>query len=79
MDPSIPCTAFLSTPGDALAESFLSLDAKLLRDTDHRAGSTAVVALVTAGHVIVGNCGDSRAYLCRDDRRVGVQLSTARG
>lgn len=28
-------------------------------------GSTAVVALVCASHIIVANCGDSRAVLCR--------------
>ncbi|KAH9613978.1 hypothetical protein KSS87_022023 [Heliosperma pusillum] len=28
-------------------------------------GSTAVVAIVCSTHIIVGNCGDSRAVLCR--------------
>lgn len=28
-------------------------------------GSTAVVALVCSSHIIVANCGDSRAVLCR--------------
>ncbi|XAR66182.1 Phosphoprotein phosphatase [Bertholletia excelsa] len=31
-------------------------------------GSTAVVAVVTATHIIVANCGDSRAVLCRAGR-----------
>lgn len=30
------------------------------------AGSTAVVAVLTADHIVVANCGDSRAVLCRD-------------
>lgn len=33
-------------------------------------GSTAVVALVTANHIVVANCGDSRAVLCRGGRAV---------
>ncbi|KAG5558463.1 hypothetical protein RHGRI_008409 [Rhododendron griersonianum] len=33
-------------------------------------GSTAVVALVTANHLVVANCGDSRAVLCRGGRAV---------
>ncbi|KAI8564684.1 hypothetical protein RHMOL_Rhmol03G0200600 [Rhododendron molle] len=33
-------------------------------------GSTAVVALVTANHIVVANCGDSRAVLRRGGRAV---------
>ncbi|GAV84933.1 PP2C domain-containing protein [Cephalotus follicularis] len=36
-------------------------------------GSTAVVALVSSSHIIVANCGDSRAVLCRG--RESVPLS----
>ena len=43
-------------------------------------GSTAVVALICSSHIIVANCGDSRAVLCRgkesialsDDHKVGL-------
>lgn len=37
------------------------------------AGSTAVVAVITPQHIVVANCGDSRAVLCRD--RTTVPLS----
>ncbi|XP_062015193.1 probable protein phosphatase 2C 24 [Rosa rugosa] len=33
-------------------------------------GSTAVVAIVTPDKIIVANCGDSRAVLCRDGKAV---------
>lgn len=36
-------------------------------------GSTAVVAIVAPTHIIVGNCGDSRAVLCRG--KVAMPLS----
>ncbi|XP_041991928.1 protein phosphatase 2C 50-like [Salvia splendens] len=36
-------------------------------------GSTAIVAIVCTSHIIVANCGDSRAVLCR--RREAVALS----
>lgn len=33
-------------------------------------GSTAVVALLSPDHIVLGNCGDSRAVLCRDGRAI---------
>ena len=33
-------------------------------------GSTAVVAVVTANYIVVANCGDSRAVLCRAGKAV---------
>jgi protein phosphatase 2C len=37
-------------------------------------GSTAVVALVCSSHVIVANCGDSRAVLCRGKEPLPLSL-----
>ncbi|XP_047094540.1 protein phosphatase 2C 53-like [Lolium rigidum] len=37
-------------------------------------GSTAVVALVCSSHVVVANCGDSRAVLCRGKEPLPLSL-----
>ena len=37
-------------------------------------GSTAVVAVVCSSHVIVANCGDSRAVLCRGKQPLPLSL-----
>lgn len=37
-------------------------------------GSTAVVAIVTPDKVIVANCGDSRAVLCRNGKAVPLSV-----
>lgn len=66
---------------DAMERSFSRMDSEVLNCTggpqnascrcelqtpkcDH-VGSTAVVAVVSADKIVVGNCGDSRAVLCR--------------
>ncbi|XP_021903051.1 protein phosphatase 2C 16, partial [Carica papaya] len=37
-------------------------------------GSTAVVALVCSSHIIVANCGDSRAVLCRGKEAMALSV-----
>jgi protein phosphatase 2C len=37
-------------------------------------GSTAVVALVCSSHIIVANCGDSRAVLCRGKEPIALSV-----
>ncbi|XP_008808224.2 probable protein phosphatase 2C 6 [Phoenix dactylifera] len=38
------------------------------------AGSTAVVAVIYSSHIIVANCGDSRAVLCRGKRPLPLSV-----
>ena len=56
----------------ALARSFMRTDelgaSGVPRGTI--GGSTAVVALLVLGRIIVANCGDSRAVLCRAGRAI---------
>ena len=37
-------------------------------------GSTAVVAIVCASHIIIANCGDSRAVLCRGKEAIALSV-----
>ncbi|KAG8069083.1 hypothetical protein GUJ93_ZPchr0005g15028 [Zizania palustris] len=49
----------------AFVESFSRVDVEVGGNAPDTVGSTAVVAIVCSSHVIVANCGDSRAVLCR--------------
>lgn len=37
-------------------------------------GSTAVVAVICSSHIIVSNCGDSRAVLCRGKEAMALSV-----
>jgi protein phosphatase 2C len=72
----------------AMGKSFLKMDAEVsdgeikpvspdcpckvrAQKSDH-VGSTAVVSVVGPNHIVVANCGDSRAVLCRDGTAVAL-------
>lgn len=54
----------LNELADGLRKSFLVADSKL-GDEAKTAGSTGVVSMISQSHVVIANCGDSRAVLCR--------------
>ena len=61
-----------------IRDGFLQLDDKLKLDPtwangEDRSGTTAIVVMITPEKVFFGNCGDSRALLCRNET---VFLST---
>ncbi|GFY95543.1 similar to HYPERSENSITIVE TO ABA1 [Actinidia rufa] len=64
----------------ALTNCFLKVDAEvggigsLEPVAPETVGSTAVVAIVCSSHIIVANCGDSRAVLCRGKEPVGLSV-----
>ncbi|KAE8714038.1 Protein phosphatase 2C 56 [Hibiscus syriacus] len=55
----------------AFTNCFVKVDAEIGGQADQESvapetvGSTAVVTLICSSHIIVANCGDSRAVLCR--------------
>lgn len=52
-----------------MKKSFCMMDDQL-GDEAKTAGSTGVVSLISRNHIVVGNCGDSRAVLCRQQQAV---------
>lgn len=64
----------------AFINSFIKVDAELegkpgvVPVAPENVGSTAVVAIVCSSHIIVANCGDSRAVLCRGKEPVALSV-----
>ncbi|KQK04583.1 hypothetical protein BRADI_2g14420v3 [Brachypodium distachyon] len=58
----------------AFVDCFRRVDAEVAAKAADTVGSTAVVAVVCSSHVVVANCGDSRAVLCRGKEPVPLSL-----
>uniref|UniRef100_A0A7S0R8D2 protein-serine/threonine phosphatase n=1 Tax=Chlamydomonas leiostraca TaxID=1034604 RepID=A0A7S0R8D2_9CHLO len=57
----------------SLIKAFLQVDAELGAERlAHEMGTTAVVAMLSAQHLWVANCGDSRAVLCREGGAIAM-------
>ncbi|RZR93076.1 hypothetical protein BHM03_00021495 [Ensete ventricosum] len=49
-------------------------DSPLMPIAPETVGSTAVVAVICSSHIIIANCGDSRAVLCRGKQPVPLSV-----
>ncbi|KAJ1430118.1 hypothetical protein SESBI_07902 [Sesbania bispinosa] len=64
----------------AFTNCFLKVDAEVGGKVNNEpvapetVGSTAVVALISSSHIIVANCGDSRAVLCRGKEPMALSV-----
>ncbi|KAE8682623.1 Protein phosphatase 2C 77 [Hibiscus syriacus] len=64
----------------AFTNCFVKVDAEIVGKSDQEpvapetVGSTAVVALIFSSHIIVANCGDSRAVLCRGKEPMALSV-----
>ena len=65
--------------GSAIRKGFIELDKDMKNrepwsNSEDRSGTTAVAALITPELIYLGNCGDSRAILCQEEK---LGLATA--
>ncbi|XP_010527050.1 PREDICTED: probable protein phosphatase 2C 53 [Tarenaya hassleriana] len=64
----------------ALTNCFIKIDAEVGGKANtgpvapDTVGSTAVVAIICSSHIIVANCGDSRAVLCRGKEPIALSV-----
>ncbi|OWM79630.1 protein phosphatase 2C 51-like isoform X1 [Punica granatum] len=61
--------------GEVMAGSFVEMDADVVKTGGEAArtvGSTAVVAVIGGDVVVVANCGDSRAVMCRGGTAIAL-------
>ncbi|PKA50967.1 putative protein phosphatase 2C 6 [Apostasia shenzhenica] len=63
-----------STSEASGVESSLCLSAPLEPIAPETVGSTAVVSVICSSHIIVANCGDSRAVLCRGKQAIPLSV-----
>lgn len=64
---------------EIMRKASISLDAELrehpaVKSGEDHSGTTAVFALVTATHIIVGNIGDSRCVMCRSGQTIQMSF-----
>lgn len=64
----------------AFTGCFLKVDSEVGGDVNtdpvapETVGSTAVVAVICSSHIVVSNCGDSRAVLCRGKEPMALSV-----
>uniref|UniRef100_A0A453EYY6 protein-serine/threonine phosphatase n=1 Tax=Aegilops tauschii subsp. strangulata TaxID=200361 RepID=A0A453EYY6_AEGTS len=58
----------------AFVDCFSRVDDEIAGKAPETVGSTAVVAVICSSHIIVSNCGDSRAVLCRGKQPVPLSV-----
>jgi protein phosphatase 2C len=55
-------------------DCFKKVDEETEQIAPETVGSTAVVAVVSASHIIIANCGDSRAVLSRGKQAIPLSV-----
>lgn len=55
-------------------DCFKKVDEETEQIAPETVGSTAVVAVVSSSHIIVANCGDSRAVLSRGKQAISLSV-----
>lgn len=64
--------SFLRMDGEVGSRAGTSVDQAISNTSSDTVGSTAIVAVLSCRHIIVANCGDSRAVLCRKGQAIAL-------